>query len=794
MQPADAAFAAALVAGTRCYGHTTRLAGQDLAAQVQSWRVERAYTTDLPAAMRAFTGSSSAQLDLRLCGAYGVNAPALYSPWAPTGSGDVVRPGQSVVQTTGLNTGLQLPVFRGTVRSRSADSGTDTVQITALDGAERLRGPAHLPRPYPAAGAGRPIASATWCVDELLRQAFIDTCPPPRYRDEVDGAPATLLYASLHGGFAATHGTPQSVPDPSAYSWSRAAAPYELAVVPAQSGLTMSWKPRTLVVVPGSGVLLEVTVNTLVGAPRGHRVSLGLVLDRAGSDYGGIQLTVDFATGVVTAFSGLYGSATGQSATWSFPTLVGSTGLWHLAAVVDTGQSPVGTSDGRGNWVTRAPVVVPMLRAPDGTLLTGPGATLGPAGNQPLAEIVGVELVTDFAAECLQLTGGITAQWPLASLEQRDWSRGATLDEVTLPLYSVPVVSGSQWDVIGEIAKAALGTAEFDESGVFRWRNHTRFLTAPTRPQRTLTSVGEIASLTVSEEIDACRNYCVQPYQDWSQVAWTTETVVLDSQVEMIPPNDQRVLTYLMDEQEYDVGAPVPDDDVKVQPDGSVLRFAAAGVAGAAPAKGAISTGATRSGGTLTLTLRNRSTVPLYPVARAGGSSLQVVTHKPQSDPVQRQAVAQDPLSQAKYGLQQYTADATGWVQDPATAQALANALGTAGAFPAPLFGGVEVLYDPRLQLGDVVELVDFSGAYLDQLAWVVGLTVEASEDGAVQQTLTLRGTAANLGPGNPALVPDPPVDAAVWTRRSYGQVRAGYPTYGDLTATGASCRDLLSH
>ncbi|MEU9788871.1 hypothetical protein AB0H92_49395, partial [Streptomyces phaeochromogenes] len=118
MQDSDELLGAALAAPDRTPAHATRLGGRELGAQIQSWKVERAYSTDLPEALRAFSGSASAQLEL-LLGGTGVPAPLLYSAWAGRGTGDVVRPGQSVVHRAGAN-GRTVPAFRGTVRSRAA--------------------------------------------------------------------------------------------------------------------------------------------------------------------------------------------------------------------------------------------------------------------------------------------------------------------------------------------------------------------------------------------------------------------------------------------------------------------------------------------------------------------------------------------------------------------------------------------------------------------------------------------------------------------------------------------------
>ncbi|MFD9068647.1 hypothetical protein [Streptomyces lasiicapitis] len=75
------------------------------------------------------------------------------------------------------------------------------------------------------------------------------------------------------------------------------------------------------------------------------------------------------------------------------------------------------------------------------------------------------------------------------------------------------------------------------------------------------------------------------------------------------------------------------------------------------------------------------------------------------------------------------------------------------------MLDAVEVLHDPRIQLGDVVRVVDRAGAELNTLAWVVGLRTTCAAGGVPQQTLTLRGTSYNGVPVDAGLTPDGPVD-----------------------------------
>ncbi|GAA2238568.1 hypothetical protein GCM10010232_26690 [Streptomyces amakusaensis] len=789
MQPADDTTKAALAAGERTATHTTRLGGRDVSAQVQSWQVERSYATDLPEAMRAFAGSSAAQFQLQLSGTGGKSSPELYSPWAQRASGDAARPGQSVVHEAGVGGGGALPAFRGTLRNRSAASGSDTVELSALDGAERLRGPAQLPRPYTGLWWRRPVATATWCVDELLRQAGIHSSPPPRAPEFQPDQPLSLVHATLHGGFATPYGMPEDLPDPRHYTWTRAGAPHEMALVPRGTppggkGVMMSWFPRSRVTCPGSKLFAEVWVNTALGT--GDTARIELELNRSGTATGTLFVEVDFVAGTVTV--GSESSAT-QGGTWVWSqwgaAMKAQRGVWHFGAFFDL------TASGS----TVQPVVHPRLTAPDGTHFAGTATPMTPGfGQQVSSELRKVRLVTSMAAEGLQVTAGLPGI-PTAEefAHTGTWTKTATLDEPILPLMVIPKVSGSQWEAITQIAKASLSTAEIDERGMFRWRNFTRFATVPTSPDLTLTTVRDIASLTLTEEIDACRNYCVQPVKDWSAVGIVEGAVVNDTEIREIPPYGSLTVSYTFAEEELDIGPPDTDDD-SVHTYGSSFRVAPYFAGGAFAIKGAVDALIRREEGYVVLRLTNRTPLRLYTITKDGKPSVRIVSLKPSREPVERQSVSYRPGSASErfYGRQEFYAEADEWIQDSRAAQQLANAMRAAGEYPVPVMGDVQVLYDPRVQLGDVVRIQDPGGAVLDTLAWVVGISTTAGGDGGVQQTLSLRGTRSNGVPTDTGLTPDgpvapPPPDLFA----TYASVKTAYPTLAALLAARGTWREV---
>ncbi|MBH1936495.1 hypothetical protein I5Q34_19810 [Streptomyces sp. AV19] len=710
--------------------------------QVQSWALDRSYGTDMPEAMRAFSGSSSAQLELSLGGTGGTTASALYGPWAPRTTGDVVRPRQSVTHAWGIG-GSTIPAFRGTVRSRSAQSGTDTVKITALDGAERLRMAAELPRPAGGLNSATPygpatnwVASPSWCVDHLLRRAGIHTAPPPR-----DGC---ILYASMHGGAAANIGYLKSLSG----DWSRwvtTNAPHEIAVQGSTSGTYAVYDPMVRAVTRSDvpGLFYEAWVNDTGTGTRTLECSLEWVDDSMKTMHTGFVL--DLAAGSITVATGRDPDPTKNAGlVWQEPDIPKQRGTWHVSLWL--------TFEGNG-----VPVYRPVVTAPSGSTyfhdwLPGKGTAV------PASSLFAVRVgIRGLRAEAVQVSQ-LSAQPTGAALTQKGmWEKAADLDAPDIPLRVIPAVSGSAWDVITKIARATFSTAEFGADGIFRWRSRRRWANTPDSAHATVTAERELAALTVTEEIDACRNYCSVKWADWSQLKTTRSNDKVATNTIKIAPRSGQALVWTVGPEEFDVPPPVTYSEVL--PD--TIRFTLADKDNAPFAAGVVEVRTFREGGRLVLDMRNKGTAPVWLRAITTGLSLFITGPGLDSGeaPAERQAVAEDSSSQQSYGVQQYEHDPDGWIQDNRSAQAVADSLRDAGAYPVPLLSDVEILADPRIELGDVVRVRDSTGAALDTLAWVIGIRTSADSSGAVKQILTLRGTSYNGAPRDEGLHPDPPVD-----------------------------------
>ncbi|CAM5362850.1 hypothetical protein SSPIM334S_07633 [Streptomyces spiroverticillatus] len=594
--------------------------------------------------------------------------------------------------------------------------------------------PARVPRPEGALrGWGTSwAASPEWVVDHLLRNAGIYTCPPPR--------PDSALYVSLHGGIAANIGYLETTSGGWG-EWYKAGAPFECA---AEGG----WgTPYQATYVPESMPLFGRTAGlwfefwAVNKPPHGDSTveiqsSWSLVEGR----FNYLTLTANFTKGTLTASCGADPDPTkNPSLTWT----------WASMSTVDRPMHV-------GWWVRSAArlTITPVVTLGSGDPFTFNDGFLD-APTMTHSAVTKVRFGLNNAhAECFQMSTPPTRPTTTAEITQRGtWQRTAALTRPAFALRTLPAVKGSAWDVITEIARATLSTAEFLPNGQFRWNSYARWATTPATAGVTVTSARELGSLTLTEEIDACRNAVTVTVADWSSVrASGLENLTDSPAVTAIGAGTTLVRTIPIQETAADprtpqclqTGAPV------TTPDRVIIRAGAAATTDLDPRS--VETSMRREGGLLTLSLRNRGTATVY----YHGAILSTIKADREPAPYRASAVHAD--SQRAYGVQEYEHDVRGWVQTLTAAQTLANALRDAGAYPIPLLQSVEILPDPRIELGDVVRVRDTTGAQLDTLAWVIGIKASGSS-GRITQTLTLRGTKANGAPTDTGLSPDPPVD-----------------------------------
>ncbi|WP_440899445.1 hypothetical protein, partial [Actinosynnema sp.] len=455
MLDADPALVAALDAPDRVTTTLTRLGGREVTDRITAWAVDRAYDTDLPAPIRATNGSASAELRLTLSGDGTDTAARLYGPYAPTLTGDLARPGQSVIHGWGVGDGA-LPAFRGSIRDRSADAVTGLVEITALDGAERLRDAARLPATLSTTGG--PIASGTWVVDHLARQAGIYTSPPPR--------PGCVLDVTMHGGIVPSIGYYRDhAATPTSYRFTTD-VPWQCALEAYTTPYPLRYDPRTRTAIGSRSLLVECWIQQTGGGTAGNqvRLSLNYATDSVAET---LYLLVDLTANTVTEGS------TGSSTTSKGYSGVGLTtrGSYHVGV--------------HWSWTGKTPSAR--------IYLTGPGIRggyletwLGDLAPLADAQLSHVEITGGVPIEAVQVSTPLTVPGGLAQFEPT-WTRGAVITGLTSQLNALPPTQGSAWEIISAVAQAEQATVEFDPHGLLRYRPNSRFR-APGTPALTVTS------------------------------------------------------------------------------------------------------------------------------------------------------------------------------------------------------------------------------------------------------------------------------------------------------------------
>lgn len=771
MQPSDSVYKDGLRSPVLSGSREIRLGGRDMTRSLKSWELDRSYNTDLPEAMRMFSGSSSAQFRCMITGAdqtitglspaFNYSAPAVYGPWAPRYASDIARPNQSVVFKYGYS-GSNLDSFRGTIRERVSTSGTDEIELSALDGAERLRSAAIVPRPYTTAVWDQWVLSPALVVDNLVRDAGIHSCPPPRFDN--------LFYASGHDGIYPYRGEFFLANAP--WTTVRSGAPFTAMAKPSNSvDTSVTWIPRKRVTENGlsSSFWIEFfTSNVDFDTVSTKKFEFSMYwkdVDPAQPD-GTYTFQVTWsntasASGIqfnLIAVDTGSGSSSGGS---SFSNT--QTGTYHFAMFINPN---VGT----GALDVQLRVTYPDKTYAFSGVFTMPAYT---SKYNRYLNYVGLTART-IPFEALQMCKTANTQPPISyagNTNAGGWVRGAYFpDACPFALQYLPSVSGSKWDTITTIAKATLATAEFDEFGQFRWREYTRYTGTPPTPSEavsTISSQRSLSALTVRDQIDACRNFIQVSnvdFSDFSPSGVFTQFASVGNV--LVSPGSSMSFVFPVDDAfEFDPINP-PRLANTVQSSGNyvtAMNVASGGVDANIVKTDVEIEGFHNDNRQYQVTVYNQSSSNIW-LYKSGGSGSGVLMEVPKDDtnfePKVSVVTLENTTSQTWYGKQAYYHDAGPWVQGQSLgATGLAQALLSAGEYPIPILEGVQVIPDARLQLGDVVRVVDNVGNIFEQQAWIIGINTSSDDDGVVRQTLTLRGTAFPGVPEDAGLTPDQPVD-----------------------------------
>lgn len=175
----------------------------DLTSAVESVRVSRSLTGDLPAEVSLVEGYSSTELSATLAGE--VEGKSIFEAFAPyrNTSELALSPKEGAPVEFDVNIAdTAIRQFTGHIRSSDLESSTREVLIDALDPSDRLRAKITLPSygiaAYQLVRGNDWGVNSQWVIDHVLRRNGIYVSPPSH--------PNTVVGCTAHGGLAADVG------------------------------------------------------------------------------------------------------------------------------------------------------------------------------------------------------------------------------------------------------------------------------------------------------------------------------------------------------------------------------------------------------------------------------------------------------------------------------------------------------------------------------------------------------------------------------------------------------------
>lgn len=735
----------ALDRGQRTYDLQVRLGGRDVTDEVTAWSVERGSDTSLPEQVAAPTGSAAASASVSLTGAGTQTAAARYSPWAPRSTADITRPGQSAVISWGLAE-ARLQALRGRVRSVRAHSRSGAADVTVLDGAELMRGKAWLP---PAATATSVQSHVQWVLDHALRECGIYASPPAR--------PGAIFFASMNCGREAnvgmrlpnylSFGTTGYYPDYSPWT----AGPK--GIWSPNLEWTSTYVPQKRILSQQNTIMVEWWVRRSGSTGNNPRSEVTLLFaDRPQNDSGtrtetDITVSYDTETGQIRA------RVRNGSATWTAPNS-SATGNYKVAFMI-------------GMTTTSSPVTVRgWLYRPDGTLYATPTYN----GTTPTWGMLDTITVTATGPiECVGVTP-VTGNVDVV----RTWRRGARLALVrghvgssggSMKVDALPEPGGTWWDLVKQIASDTMSFVWFDEDGVLNVQGgyFSSPDETPPEPDLTVTAERSISDIEVVEEIDSIRNLVSVSHQEHRLGLWSNATNILEYSG-TIPVAGGETVEVAVDTQDrpYLMAAPMvfsgsTPPSVAVSYGTSLIKFVTS-TGSRAPVEAEL----VYNRGHPLFRFHNRGANPARAVLSSTDSTPSFrMVYRDVTEETPLPVTRQVPASVARYGSQSLEVGASPWVQDADYADTLTRRILSWTAWPMPMTGRVEILPDPRIQIGDAVQIVDREGVRIDGIYRVLGYTVSGAGT-AVTMSLDVRPVTRPAQPSDAGLTTEPILDPDV--------------------------------
>lgn len=704
----------------------------DVSDLVEQLTVSRSMTTDLPAEANVVRGGASAQADVALTGGQNtqVSTAQGLSGFDGTlfGGQPLGAPFSASAQFLGDAGWESVPVFTGRVRRiQASDDGSATV--SALDAAELMRTAITLPVAValdPVSTLPAPGLNAQWVIRYVLKQNGYHALPPERAQCK--------MYAALNGSVVADVGT---LTTSYAGDSSSKQGASKFVQIPGTSfvGLTSTapsplsnWVVQTVWtlggVVPthnGANLFIEIAElvpDAIAGSTARTPLINSLFIDNVANN-GTYYLGVAWEPGIVVVHITRGGST--QTLNFTAPALTG--GVSHYFAL----------------HVAFAATIQVNLRV-DGTTYTQSVADAG-AGAIAFDTIGILQNVNNFSRG--PLAGlQVTAEPFSAGMWNDTYVPNALLDLSKNELVAMPVREAvPPWPLLVEIASAEQGVVFVDATGVAKFYNADRFLPAGTS-LALVTADKPLKAISSEQQVDTVRNV-IRATARTPQIDRLTQWIWEAQEVLMVPARTSLTVFAATEGAIYTVSN----------------TFAAQGASWSTSASGyRASSNSDGTGGDITnlsvtmyrfpnrmiLTVSNPNTFDAWLVDNSsttspGSPALKVAGRLIRAPENPFTAKATDTDSVNRWGEQPLDVPDNDWVQRNGVVTDIVTRLLARMKDPHPVVPGVELVGDPRWEIGDRITVQDDQRMHVLRDYWIVALNTQISRSDGYSQTATLR-------------------------------------------------------
>jgi hypothetical protein len=705
---------------------------QDVSLSVESLSIDVTQTTDMPDGTRIESGYPAMTCDLTLSGAVvysgtSYTAAALFSPYSTSSPlyrqsvlNCVVTVDVAVIGGTSTEANPEwLRKSTGTIDTLTVDPVAGTVELECIDYRNMLRSLPNLSPVIPSSPYNAGLTSE-FAIDYLLRQATnYATSSWPAQR------PSCVFAAGMRGSLWPEVGTLDTTNARALPTFAQGAfgsalsgfvtqpgnPPTALLASPVTSRLFCEFWVTGLDTVNSNGTLPQAGAAIYAGtAHNGFTVTAG------NGTVGGLSDPFDPMVGI--SFNGVTNDEGSNAAYMPGTPSAGA----HYVAVKATYSG--GTWSGTMQF--------------DSTVQSFSGAT----GTAPPFDHLQFWAVNGATIEAVQVS---IESSPVAN---NTFTPQAQFDKSLNTLQVIPALSGDPWQVIQQIVDAEQAVAGFDESGIFRFTNRKTLKSSSS--VRQVTSSTSLKSLQFSASQGSTYGSVTVPYDGWN--FGTAGLLYTIKQAHSIPPHTTRSWTVTLPDGTL---AAAVDNNASVLPQGHTTTdgnswFRMSSDSGGLNEYLAVTVTLTViSPSKIQVTVTNTGNKRAYTIAPAatanGGTYTDIAAGTPSlwigGQPV-TQADEMTTTFTVNPALPALTLDSNPWIQDDDTAAQLAFDLADDLSVAKPDLTNISIVPDPRLQLGDRIEIVDPVTSGIDEYATLWGWSLSLS-DSDWSMTVDARAVAA---------------------------------------------------